>query len=208
LDRAAMLGCGVITGFGAVVNRARVRPFNSVVVVGTGGVGINSLQGASYSGAYPVIAVDTLDAKLETAKKFGATHTVNAGQSDAVETVKKLTGGRGADFVFITVASLAAIKQGFAMTGPRGMTVIVGVPSGKDNLVLTAGDFMRMERTLTGCFMGSVNLKLDIPRLVELYRMGKLKLDEMITARYPLDRINEAIESTEKGQAVRNVIVF
>ena len=208
MEQASLLGCGVITGFGAVVNRAAVKPFSRVVVIGTGGVGINSLQGAAFAGAHPIIAVDVLDAKLEMAKQFGATHTVNAGQSDAVEAVKKMTGGRGADFVFITVASIAAIKQGIAMCGARGLTVIVGVAAGKDNLLLTAGDFMRMERMLTGCFMGSFNLKLGIPRLIELYQSGRLKLDELVTARYPLERINDAIASTERGEVIRNVIVF
>lgn len=208
MDSAALLGCGVITGFGAVVNRAKVRALSSVVIVGVGGVGLNSVQGAAFSGAFPVIAVDTLDAKLKIAEKFGATHTVNARQDDAVEAVKKLTGGRGADYVFVTVGSTAAIKQGFSMAGTRGTTVIVGLPPVTETLSFATMDFMRSERTLTGCFMGSVNLHVDIPKLIALYKAGKIKLDELITARYPLERINEAIESAERGEAIRNVIVF
>lgn len=208
VDKAALLACGVITGFGGVVNRARVRPLNSVVVMGVGGVGINAIQGAAFSGAYPVIAVDVLESKLKTAVAFGATHSVNARQDDAIEAVKKLTGGRGSDYVFVTVGSVSAIKQGFSMSGPRGMTVIIGLPQIKDLLSISPFEFIASERILTGGFMGSANLKIDIPRLITLYQAGRLKLDQLITGRYPLEQINEAIASTEKGEAIRNVIMF
>ncbi|MFC1942760.1 Zn-dependent alcohol dehydrogenase [Chloroflexota bacterium] len=208
MDRVALLACGVITGFGAVVNRAQVKPLNSVVVIGTGGVGLNSIQGAAISGACPVIAVDISDSKLEAARSFGATHGVNAGRDDAVDAVKKLTAGRGADYVFVTVGSIAAINQGFLMSGPRGTTVIVGLPLIKDNISLSPFEFIRSERMLTGSRMGSVNLSVDIPRLVELYQLGRLKLDELITGRYPLEQINEAVASIERGEAIRNVIMF
>jgi len=208
LDSAALLSCGVITGYGAVVNRAKVRPNNSVVVVGIGGVGINGIQGAAISGAYPIIAVDVLDNKLEAARKFGATHSVNANQDDAVEVVRKLTSGRGADYVFIMVGGVPAIKQGFSMAGSRGMTVIVGLSPMKETITFSPMEFIASEKMLTGGFMGSTNLKVDIPRLVALYQAGRLKLDELITNRYPLERINEGIESVEKGEAIRNVIMF
>jgi S-(hydroxymethyl)glutathione dehydrogenase/alcohol dehydrogenase len=208
LDRAALLGCGVITGFGAVVNRAKVELLSSVVVVGVGGVGLNSIPGAALSGAYPIIAVDVLDAKLKAALSFGATHTVNAAQTDPVEAVKKLTSGRGADYVFVTVGSVASMRQGFLMSGPRGMTVLVGLPNPKDNLSLSPFDFIGTERVLTGCNMGSINLQTDIPELITLYKAGKLKLDELITRRYRLEEINEAIEAVEHGAALRNVIIF
>ncbi len=208
MDSAALLGCGVITGFGAVVNRAQVKPMSSVVVIGAGGVGFNSLQGAQVAGAYPVIAVDVIDSKLKAALNFGATHTVNAKTSDPVKAVKELTGGRGADYTFITVGNCDAIRQGVAMSGPRGMTVIVGIPPVKATLTLSPNDFIRFERVLTGSFMGTTRLKIDIPKLISLYKAGKLKLDELITNRYPLDKINEGIESTERGEAIRNVIVF
>jgi S-(hydroxymethyl)glutathione dehydrogenase / alcohol dehydrogenase len=208
LDRAALLACGVITGFGGVVNRAKVRPMSSVVVVGTGGVGINALQGAAYSGAYPIIAVDVLDSKLKAAKNFGATHGVNAKDQDAIDQVKKLTDDRGADYVFITVGNVGAIRQGFSMSGVRGMTVIIGLPQMKDMISFSPFEFITSERMLTGGFMGSTNLKIDIPNLVTLYQAGKLKLDELITARYPLEKVNEALQSTEKGEAIRNVLMF
>ncbi|MFC1901959.1 Zn-dependent alcohol dehydrogenase [Chloroflexota bacterium] len=209
MDRAALLGCGVITGFGAVVNRVQVKALKSVVVIGTGGVGLNAVQGAAFVGATPVIAVDVSDYKLEAARSFGATHTVNAGRENAVDAVKQLTSGRGADYVFVTVGSTAAIQEGFAMSAPRSTTVIVGIPSVNDNdLTLPAFNFIRSERVLTGGFMGSVCLSEDIPKLVKLYQAGQLKLDELITGRYKLEQINEAIASVEKGEALRNIITF
>ncbi len=208
LDRACLLACGVSTGFGGVVNRSQVRPFESVVVIGTGGVGINAIQGAAYSGAYPIIAIDVLDEKLKASLSFGATHTVNAKQPDAIEAARKIASGRGADYVFVTVGSVAAIKQGFAMSGPRGKTIIIGLPPVKDTLTISPLELIASERTLTGGFMGSANLRIDIPRLVTMYQNRQLKLDELITARYPLGRINEAIASTEKGETLRNVIIF
>jgi S-(hydroxymethyl)glutathione dehydrogenase/alcohol dehydrogenase len=208
LDRAALLACGFITGFGAVVNRAQVKPMSSVVVIGTGGVGLSSVQGAHLSGAYPLIAVDILDYKLEAARTFGATHTVNASKEDAIEAVKKLTSGRGADYVFVTVGIAAAIRQGFSMLGPRGTTVIVGVPPQTETITFSPLEFLGGEKTLTACLMGSTNLSVHIPQIVALYQAGRIKLDEMITGRYPLEKINEAQESVEKGEALRNVIVF
>jgi S-(hydroxymethyl)glutathione dehydrogenase/alcohol dehydrogenase len=208
LDRASLLACGVITGFGAVVNRAQVKPFRSVVVVGVGGVGLNAVQGAALSGARPIIAVDMLDNKLKAAQTFGATHTVNACQEDAIKAVQQLTSGRGADYVFITVGSTAAISQGLAMSSLRGMTVIVGIPPLKESLSIPPFALIKDERTLTGCWMGSTRLSVDVPRLVALYQAGLLKLDELITARYPLDQINEAIEAVERGEALRNIILF
>ena len=206
LDKASLLGCGVITGFGAVVNRAQVRPLSSVVVIGTGGVGLNSVQGAAISGAYPVIAVDISDYKLEAARNFGATHTLRADDKDAVNTVRQLTHGRGADYVFVTVGSAAAVEQGFSMSGPRGMTVVVGLS--RAGSTITLPPMLPGERVLTSCNMGSTRFSVDVPKLVALYQAGRLKLDELITNRYSLEQINQAIESTEKGEALRNIIVF
>jgi S-(hydroxymethyl)glutathione dehydrogenase/alcohol dehydrogenase len=208
LDRAALLACGVTTGFGGVVNRARVRPFQSVVVMGVGGVGINAIQGASYVGAYPVIAVDVLEPRMKMATDFGATHAVNAKSEKAAEEIRKLTSGRGADFVFVTVGSIAAIKQGMSFTAPRGTTVLIGLPNYKDQLSFSPLEMIPTEKNLIGGFMGATNLKIDIPHLVALYQSGRLKLDELITGRFPLERINEAMALTEKGEGLRNVIMF
>jgi S-(hydroxymethyl)glutathione dehydrogenase/alcohol dehydrogenase len=208
MDRACLLGCGVITGFGSVVKRARVQAMQSVVVIGTGGVGLNAIQGAALSGAYPLIAVDVAESKLKAAKEFGATHLVNAKDGDPVEAVKKLTGGRGTDYAFVTVGSISAMMQGFNMCDRRGWTVIVGLPRPKDLFSVSPFAFLDGEKVVTGGYMGSSNLKRDIPELVALYKGGKLKLDELVTKHYTLDKINEAIESVEKGEALRNVIMF
>jgi S-(hydroxymethyl)glutathione dehydrogenase/alcohol dehydrogenase len=208
MDSASLLACGFITGFGAVVNRVHAKPLSSVVVIGTGGVGLSAIQGASLSGAYPIIAVDLLDNKLEAARDFGATHTVNSKKTDAVEAVNKLTSGKGTNYAFITVGSVAAIRQAFSMLGPRGTAVIVGVPPVDETITLPPFEFIGMEKMITGCAMGATRLSEDIPRLVELYKAGRIKLDELITGRYPLEEINEAIKSVEDGQALRNVIIF
>ena len=206
MDKAALLACGVITGFGAVVNRAQVKPSRSVVVIGTGGVGLNSVQGAAISGAYPVIAVDISDYKLKAARIFGATHTVRADDKDAINAVKQLTYGRGADYVFVTVGEPTAVEQGFSMSGPRGMTVVVGLS--RRGSTITLPPFFAGERVLTSSIMGTTRLSVDVPKLMELYKAGRLKLDELITSHYPLEKINEAIESVERGEALRNVIMF
>ena len=208
MDSASLLACGFITGFGAVVNRTQVKALSSVVIIGAGGVGISAVQGAVLSGAYPIIVVDLLDNKLQASRDFGATHTINAQKTDAVEAVNKLTSGKGIQHAFITVGSVAAIHQAFSMLGPRGTAVIVGVPPVDQTITLPPFEFIGMEKMLTGCAMGATRLNEDIPLLVELYKAGRIKLDELITGRYPLEKINEAIESVEKGQALRNVIVF
>jgi len=208
MDRACLLACGVTSGFGAVVNRAQVGPFSSVVVMGCGGVGLNAIQGALFCGADPIIAVDILDSKLETARKFGATHVINSKkEKDAVKLVWDLTSGRGADYVFVTVGNLEALRLGFSMGGPRSMTVVIGLMMG--NLAsLMPMEFIMTEKVLTGCGGGSLRTSIDIPGLVSLYKTGRLKLDELITGRYPLERINEAMASLERGEALRNVILF
>ena len=209
IDLAALLSCGVLTGYGAVFNRAQVKPLNSVVVVGTGGVGLNAIQAASIAGARPVIAVDIQESKLEMAKKFGATHVVNSmKEKDPIKIVQQMTSGRGADYVFITVGSSAAVHQGFFMSAPRGMTVIIGLIPIKEKLTFSTFDLIGGERVLTGCGGGSPRLTIDIPRLVELYREGRLQLDDLIEAHYPLSEVNTAIESMAKGNTLRNVIMF
>jgi len=208
LDRVALLACGVTTGFGGVVNRARVSALQSVVVMGTGGVGINAIQGAAYVGAYPVIAVDVLEDRMKTALEFGATHTVNAGREDTVEVIKGLTGGRGADFVLVTVGSINAIKQGISFTAPRGTTVLIGLTPAGEQLCFSPLELIPTEKNIIGGFMGATNLKVDIPNLINLYKTGRLKLDELITGRYSLENINEAISSTERGKGLRNMIMF
>ena len=208
LDSAALLACGVITGLGAVVNTARVPAGSSVVVIGTGGVGLNSIQGASLSGAQPIIAVDPVDSKLEAAQNFGATHTVNPGEQDLQDTVQAWTGGRGADFVFVTVGSGQAITDGVTLLRRAGTLVVVGMPASGVKASVEAVDLADNAQTIIGSKMGSTRLQVDVPKLVELYEQKRLKLDELITRRYSLDEINEAIAAVHNAEALRNVIIF
>jgi len=208
LDRACLLACGVITGYGAAVNTAQVTAGSSVVVVGAGGVGLNAIQGAALSGAFPVIAVDVLDHKLSAARHFGASHTLNPQTQDLAAEVRALTGGRGADYALITVGSPAALAQSVSYVRRGGVIVAVGMPSAGATAPINVGDFVHNSYRLLGSKVGSARPAVDLPRLAELYRQGRLKLDELITRRYPLDQINAAIESMEHGEALRNVIIF
>jgi S-(hydroxymethyl)glutathione dehydrogenase/alcohol dehydrogenase len=208
-DRASLLACGVITGVGAVISTAQVEPGSSVAVIGIGGVGLNAVQGAALAGAHPIIAIDLLDNKLKAAWGFGATHTINlAEQTKADETVRALTSGRGADYVFVTVGSAAAVTQALSLTRKRGNLILVGMPAPGATASFQVSPLVRAEQRIMGSFMGSTRPSIGIPRLIDLYQHGRLKLDELITGRFPLERINEAIESVAKGQALRNVILF
>jgi S-(hydroxymethyl)glutathione dehydrogenase/alcohol dehydrogenase len=207
-DVASLLACGVITGYGAVTNTAAVPPGKDVVVIGTGGVGLNAVQGAAHSGARTVIAVDLSAEKLEAAKAFGATHTINGAEANAISEVRELTDGRGADFVFVTVGAVQAMKQSYPMLAPGGASVLVGMAdvdarSTFNPLALSDGS-----RRILGSKMGQSDIKADIPRLVEMYREGRLKLDELITARYPFEEINTAMDNVRNGIGLRNVVVF
>ncbi|MFQ6021771.1 MAG: Zn-dependent alcohol dehydrogenase [Acidiferrobacterales bacterium] len=208
LDSASLLACGVITGLGAVVNTAEVPSGSSVVVIGTGGVGLNSVQGAVLCGAHPIIAIDLLNSKLEAAKAFGATHTVNLTEENAEATVYSLTQGRGADYVFVTVGSAKAIEQSMGLLRRAGTLVIVGMPPSGVKAEIEAVDFAFNSQRVLGSKMGSTRLRVDVPKLVELYEQGWLKLDELITGRYRLEEINEAIAAVNRSEALRNVIVF
>jgi Zn-dependent alcohol dehydrogenase len=208
LDRACLLACGVITGAGAVINTAAVRPGSSVVVIGAGGVGLNAIQGAVLAGAHPIIALDTLPSKLDAAREFGATHTVEVGPDSAADAVRSLTGGRGADYAFVTVGTDSAVAGAFDLIRVAGTLVLVGLPAPGVTAPLPIREFAWAGQRVLGSCMGSTRLSVDVPHFIELYRQGRLKLDELITARYPLIRINEAIESIKRGEARRNVIVF
>jgi len=208
MDRACLLACGVITGFGAVLNRAQVKPLSSVIAIGVGGVGMNVIQAAVNAGAYPIIAVDIRDDKLALARKFGATHTVNtAKEKDPVAAVRKMTYGRGADYGFLTVGSAPALRTGFDMLGQRGMMVVIGFVMGKLD-AFTGTEFIFSEKILTGTLMGSTRLDIDVARYAELYKAGKLKLDELIAGHFTLEKINDAIKSLEGGAVLRNIIMF
>ena len=208
LDCAALLACGVITGLGAVTNTAAVPSGSSVVVIGTGGVGLNSVQGAVLSGAHPIIALDLSDDKLSAAMTFGASHGINAAANDAAEEVRALTGGRGADYAFVTVGSAAAIENAVGLIRPGGTVVVVGMPAAGVKAAFEVLEFADNAQRILGSKMGRTRLRVDVPNLVRLYQEGRLKLDELITARYPLEEINEAIAAVNRAEALRNVIVF
>ena len=207
-DVASLLACGVITGLGAVVSTAEVPVGSSVVVIGTGGVGLNAVQGALISGARPIMALDLSATKREAALAFGATHVADPAVGDVVAEVRGLTGGRGADYVFVTVGSIAAIEQGLTLLRNGGSLVIVGMPAADATFRTVAVDLAGAGQRILGSNMGSTRLQTTIPMLVDLYEQGRLKLDELITGRYPLEEINEAFASVERGEALRNVIVL
>jgi Zn-dependent alcohol dehydrogenase len=207
-DSASLLACGVITGLGAVVNTARVEAGANVVVIGTGGVGLNSIQGAALSDCERIIAVDVSDEKLAAAERFGATHGINSTREEAASAVRALTGGRGADYVFVTVGVTSVIEQGFRLIRKGGTLVLVGMPASGE---IAGFEPLRVAndcQVVLGSKMGSARIREDIPKLVRLYREGRLELDELITGRYALQDINEAIASVNRGEALRNVIVF
>ncbi|MEZ4629220.1 MAG: Zn-dependent alcohol dehydrogenase [Deinococcales bacterium] len=207
-DSASLLACGVITGLGAVTHTAKVPFGSSVVVIGAGGVGLNSLQGARLMGAEPIIALDVVPEKLETAKKFGATYAFNAKDEGLKEKIHSLTQGRGADFVFVTVGSVRAMEQGLELLRRAGSLVMVGMPASGAKMTFEAVDFADAAKHIMGSKMGSIRPHIEIPKLIELYLAGRLKLDELISNRYPLDQINQAIHEVKQGQVLRNVILF
>lgn len=208
LDRAALLGCAVITGVGAVVNCARVRPGSSVAVFGTGGVGLNVVQGAALAGAEKIIAVDLLDRKLDFARRFGATHAVNAAGGDPVEPVRALTGGRGVDYAFEVIGQPRTMRQAWDVLAKRGLAVVVGVTPMTAEVAVPVMQLVFEERMLTGSLYGSSRPRIDILKLIDLYRAGKLKLDELLTRSYPFADINEAYAALERGEVARSVVTF
>jgi NDMA-dependent alcohol dehydrogenase len=208
LDRAALLGCGVITGVGAVFNCAKVHPGSSVLVVGTGGVGLNVVQGAALAGAGQIIAVDLLDRKLDFARQFGATHTVNGSSGDPVAAVRELTGGRGVDYAFEVIGLPKTMRQAYDCLAKRGLCVVVGVSPFTAEVSVPVMSLVFEERRLTGSIYGSARPRHEIPMLIDLYRSGKLKLDELLTRSYPFAQINEAYEALERGEVARSVVTF
>ncbi len=208
LKRAALLGCAVITGVGAVVNAARVRPGSSVAVFGTGGVGINVVQGAVLAGAEKIIAVDLMQSRLEHASRFGATHTVDASAGDPVAQVRELTGGAGVDYAFEVVGLPATMRQAYDSLAKRGVATVVGITPTTAEVTIPSLSLVYEERVLTGSLYGSAAPKTDIPRLIDLYRAGRLKLDELLTRSYPIEEINQAYEALESGETLRSVVTF
>ncbi|MDR1815897.1 MAG: alcohol dehydrogenase catalytic domain-containing protein [Clostridiales Family XIII bacterium] len=205
----SLLACGFISGFGAVLNRCKVQPSESVAVIGCGGVGLSAVQGARVSGASPIIAIDTDDRKLEVAKKFGASKLVNPKTESAADAVKSVARGYGADYCVIAVAGEGMKRQALDLTAPWGLVCLIGhrLPEQEIMSDITAMEFMHGKR-FTGSAMGAVTFRRDVPKYMEMYRNGVIDLDSMLTRHYPLDKINEAIEDAENGGAIKNVIVI
>jgi Zn-dependent alcohol dehydrogenase len=208
LDVASLIACGVMTGVGAVLNTAGAKAGSSAVIIGCGGVGLNSVQGARLAGCEPIIAVDVDDAKLAAATGFGATRTINARNENVEERVKALTGGRKADWAFVTVGVKGAPEQAVSLVRRNGGVVLVGMPPSDVRATIDPGMLAADGQKILGSKMGSARPVVDVPKIVALYRDGRLKLDELITARFPFERINDALDSSRSGRAIRNVIVF
>ncbi len=205
-DVASLLSCGVITGFGAVVNTARMPATASAGVIGCGGVGLNAVQGAAHCGAYPLLAVDVVASKLATALRFGASHAALAAEARAQ--VDEITAGRGLDYVFTAAGNPKAIEQGLELLAPAGTLTIVGMPASGDVARFDATALADTEQRILTSKMGSTRLRVDIPKLIALYQNGRLKLDELISNRYPIEQINHAIDQVRQDKVLRNVIVF
>jgi S-(hydroxymethyl)glutathione dehydrogenase / alcohol dehydrogenase len=205
---ASLLGCGVVTGFGAVADRAAVPEGSSVLVVGTGGVGLNSVQAAAHRRADTIVAADTEPAKREAALRFGATHVVDPGSDDLLEAVRSATAGRGVDYAFVTVGSARAIEAALGCVRRGGTLVVVGMPPSGETFRVEAVDLAHNDVRILGSKMGSARLADAVAQLVGLYEQGGLLLDELITDRFLLERINDAIAAARSGEAIRNVIVL
>ena len=207
LDRAALIGCAVMTGAGSVFNTARLEPGSTAAVFGVGGVGLNAIQGCAIAGAELIVAVDTNEDKLALARQFGATHTLNAAEhKDAGRAVKKLTGG--VDYAFECIGSGATVAQAYGSLGRGGTAVVVGVADAKDMTSLRTLSLPADERTLKGSWLGSARPQFDFPRLLGLYRQGRLKLDELVTRRYRIEEAPRAFDDLRTGRNARGVILF
>jgi S-(hydroxymethyl)glutathione dehydrogenase/alcohol dehydrogenase len=206
LDRAALVGCGVMTGVGAVFNAAKVEPGSTVAIIGCGGVGLSAVNGAALAGAERIIAIDTVASKLELAKELGATDTLNASNADPVKAIRDMTGG-GVHYSFEALGTKATAEQAFGMLRPGGTATIIGmVPLGV-KIELHGFDFLR-DRKLQGTSMGGNRFRVDMPRLLSLWRQGRLKLDHLISGKIKLDQINEGFAALKSGAPVRQVIDF
>lgn len=203
---AAIMGCGVVTGVGAVVNTAQVRAGSTVAVFGAGGVGLSVILGARLMNARKIIAVDIRDSKLETALSLGATDAVNSATVDPVKAIRELTGGRGVEYAFEVIGLGKVFEQAFEATGRAGTTTMVGSPPPDETFTLSARLLYAQERTVKASYYGSARFYADIPWLVSLFQAGRLPIDRLISRHYPLDQYNEALRALEAGEVARSVL--
>ena len=206
MDRAALIGCGVTTGIGAVIHTASVEPGSTVAVIGCGGIGLSAINGAALAGASRIIAVDMVASKLELARKFGATDLVDASDGEAIEKVRELTGG-GVHYSFEAIGLKATAEQAFRMLRPGGTATVIGMIPPGQMVELHGVDFLA-EKKIQGSMMGSNRFRVDMPRFVDFYLQGKLHLDDMISNRIALSDINEGMAALETGEIARSVIMF
>lgn len=207
-DAACLISCGVLTGFGAAINTAKVQVGDAVAVVGCGGVGLNCVQGAALAGALPLVAIDLTHDKLEQARAFGATDTISAADDDAAARALALTDGRGFDVVLTAAGSAEVIEKALPLLARDGVLVAVGMPPDNERVHLNATALSHFGHRILGCKMGGARLRIDVPKLFRLYRTGRLKLDELIASRRPLAAINESINLARHSLDLRHVIVF
>jgi alcohol dehydrogenase len=207
LDEAALFGCAVLTGVGAVVNTAKVPLGASIAVVGLGGVGLAALIGAHAAGARQIIAIDLSDDKLVQARELGATHTVNAARPDALELIRELSSG-GVEYAFEFAGSIAALDLAYRITRRGGTTVTAGLPPSTATLPLAAVNLVAEERTLKGSYIGTCIPSRDVPRYIALYLQGRLPVDKLLTGRLALEDINHGFDLLHEGKATRQVVVF
>jgi S-(hydroxymethyl)glutathione dehydrogenase/alcohol dehydrogenase len=205
-DVAALIGCGVTTGVGAVLNTAKVEPGSSVVVIGCGGVGIAAIQGAKIAGAAEVVAVDTVDSKLEDAKRFGATHATKPEGLDSLN--MQLNEGDGFDYAFECIGLPQTIRQAYDIVHRGGTAVVVGAGRAEQFIELNAFELFFMEKTLKGSYYGSADVRVEFNRLIRLWRAGRLDLEGMITRKMDLSRAQEAFDAMKKGEVIRQVLTF
>jgi len=210
LDKACLVGCGVGTGWGSAVNSAEVKPGQTVLVLGTGGIGINAIQGASHAGASNVIAVDTVEMKREVAEQLGATHSF-ADMASATEFAQSVTNGQGADSVIVCTGVLTSehVAEAFAATRKAGTVVVTGLGNLVDSKVeVSAAELTLSQKRLQGSLFGASNPSRDIPWLLDMYQAGQLKLDELVTKTYSLDQVNEGYADMHAGKNIRGVIIY
>ncbi len=200
---AALMGCAVTTGLGVVNNDAHLRIGESIAVYGAGGVGLNVIQGAALVSAHPIIAIDRVESKLEMAKKFGATHTFNTERNNVKEGIFSIVGPRGVDVAVDVTGVKKLIEEAYEVTSPTGRTILVGVPRDAVSIYTLP---LHFDKVLKGSHGGNAHPAVDIPRYLRLYRLGRLALREMITHRFPFDRINDAVEALRSGEAGRVII--
>jgi S-(hydroxymethyl)glutathione dehydrogenase / alcohol dehydrogenase len=205
---AALIGCGVLTGVGAVFNRARVRPGSTVAVIGCGGVGLNVIQAARLVGATTLVGIDPAAMKRDLAREFGATHAIDPSTENVVDRVLELTDGRGVDYAFECVGRGDLVRQAWDVIASDGTVVTIGVPPEGATAELPGEAFWSTEKTLMCSLYGSGNPRIDIPLYIELYRQGRLKVQELVTRRYRLSQINEAVEALEASRNARGVFIF